>query len=923
MRSTPSPFIARIGGLPADVLEGFGSSLFSRQALDALEWERELGETRAELVDRLFSSIKHVSPELRRLLLNVKRDCFNGRSLARYEKLPQWKELSGPAGSLPERILELERRLAIWKSEFEAAYAQEAEREQAHLLALAENRRLRRGLALSNPLLVHTIEHLRRKKRGSLSGQDRKTEVSLLRFVSRAARKPSPYSTFTGLALGSMRGDLGGDAVRLLGADWHERSLLRLKRTLLDQYRDALLRFPLFRSGLRVVLNETIQEIAPDRYRLLRSGRWSLDEKTKWRFVQESLVKVSLTGPLIAWLLTHLDGRPTVLGQLIAELGEAFPKEETGRTLDRLLEIGFLDFLLPWPSNEGHLEPALLACLRSLPPDAKLQPFSDCLDRILSLEGGFVDAQDPASVVQEIDHLLGEAWLALEAFSGLPPEARPHTSPRGNFYEDVFLLPENGESPQDEIVEIPLATVDELAGTLEPVSRLSNLFNHRHDFLHAITAFMAQRWPERSEVSVLELFGEAQPLWNDYSRFLAAARRPDGWKSSFNPFELPQVQELDRLRQKVASDFVASIERDASGHHFTASGTASLLAEVPDRYLDSAGLCLLVQQADAHGDLWVLNRMYEGTGRYGSRFTPVMAEGMRRRYTDHFTGCSVLDSPEGPVELLDLMCAQGDTLNVHAVQTPRVLVLPGEAPGIPTSRRLSLADLRIRVAGEDRAPVVVDSAGRRYLPVHLGGASHAFMPMLVRFLSLFGPDELRSVFPPRPSAPISEVAVLPRLTIDRVVLMRKRWLFRPESLRQKVSLLSDPEAFVEVNRWRNTWQIPDRIFLLERIGHILFEERYKPQYFDFTSPLFLPILRAALETPDAVLGIEEVLPATEALPLDQKGKPWTVELLIDTLVTPREPNTVQSSAPTSSRVSGHPGAGREGFRQTEPGVAHF
>jgi hypothetical protein len=62
---------------------------------------------------------------------------------------------------------------------------------------------------------------------------------------------------------------------------------------------------------------------------------------------------------------------------------------------------------------------------------------------------------------------------------------------------------------------------------------------------------------------------------------------------------------------------------------------------------------------------------------------------------------------------------------------------------------------------------------------------------------------------------------------------------------------------------------------------------FKPQYLDFTSPLFVTVLRSNPHHPDGSIALEEVLPSRESYPLDREGNPWAVELLLDSLVLRR------------------------------------
>jgi hypothetical protein len=213
----------------------------------------------------------------------------------------------------------------------------------------------------------------------------------------------------------------------------------------------------------------------------------------------------------------------------------------------------------------------------------------------------------------------------------------------------------------------------------------------------------------------------------------------------------------------------------------------------------------------------------------------------------------------------------------------------------------------------------VDAEGTRYLAVHLGGASHAFMPDLVQFLSFFGPGEFRSVWPRRRARYEGNVEILDRLTIGNLIVARRRWSCQLVDL---LALLdrSDPAALVALTRWRARHGIPERVFVSERIRHVVLADRYKPQFLDLTSARFVPVLRAAIESSDGTVRFEEMLPCPTAFPHDTEERPWAVELMLDSVAFPWRSHTDSELASGRVRTSRH---AHSAARQQEPSPAHY
>src|SRR5205823_13337520 len=110
----------------------------------------------------------------------------------------------------------------------------------------------------------------------------------------------------------------------------------------------------------------------------------------------------------------------------------------------------------------------------------------------------------------------------------------------------------------------------------------------------------------------------------------------------------------------------------------------------------------------------MLNRMEEGTGRFASRYTALMPPGLQQRYRAELNRNGSCQVGGEEAELLDIYCVQGDTLNVHAVQTPKVLVLGGEQISIGKERCLNLAGIYVAI-DEDGCPYLCGPGGQRYL----------------------------------------------------------------------------------------------------------------------------------------------------------------------------------------------------------------
>ena len=877
MNDRAVPVIVRIAGLPAQVLEPFGSEACLGRVRAIQRLEGELASVRSLAVDRLHEKIDGAPAAVRHALIAIKRDCYNGRDLSARRSSSDWSIFEQAAPDLAARLDGLEQELAAERKGFEESFRSEQEREVRHLLGLAENENLKQGLALVSPELSQA-ERLR-KPFDSYKRKERRLIQSLVRYVSRAALKLSPFSTFTRLGLGNVE-DGGSSGVDLLLAGTTQTELRRIRKHVVVKYHALLRRFPAYRDQLHVQLNPSIEALAPGRYRFIVPFHWELRESTReFRYHLEAHASASLRGPLVEELISVLDkSRPyDELIQLLShKLGGEPPVIES--VVGKLLGTGFLLLLFPWPTNHFDPERQLLSFLERLPRDGALDEFSRSFERLLDLRDAALPAGARLQGYREIDELRLKGFRILTEALGLP-EAKEETQDR-HVYEDVFVLP--GTPGKDAVTRISRRSAEEALASARPLVLYSDLNYTRYELLHSLAAMAKKQWPAQREVDFLELFHAAQPLWGEYIK--AATGNIRQWKPDlWNPFELEEIEKLNRLRRTVLKEMVGCMREEGDELVLDREDAERAVSHIPDTYTPAFGPCLFAQPIPPDGRRWVLNHLLDGTGRFSNRYTTVMPEGLRERYSSHLGrgGADVTLFGE-PAEMIEILCARDDHLNVHKVQTARVIEMPGENPDLPPERRLGLRDLRVRLDGP--LPVLVDRSGQVLMPIFLGTNGLVGMPTLVRFLSRFGIGEFRVMHPARPTWEKDGVAVQPRLRIGNLVVRRKLWTFSPAATFAGFADSSDADLFLAVNRWRLARGIPERVFAAEKMqSKFDLWPLHKPQYIDFTSPSFLPVLRAAMESTPDELKLEEMLPSLEAFPADEHGRRWAFEAQLESI----------------------------------------
>jgi hypothetical protein len=876
------PIIVRIAGLPVDALVPFASDL-----VDAMrrleELDTLLAQSRSALVERLHAEVRGAPNEHRRLFIAIKRDSWNGRSLRKYRD-DRWAGLLQALAPLIEEVLYLEKRRETLQQELAAAYAEQYERERGALCGFLDDRVFLRGVALASEVLVENLPRLRRERNGGSQRRGRKLELSLLRYVSRTTLKLSPFSSLTATGLALVAEHPGPGAVALAGeASWEQRSTVRLQRFLCDLLLDTLLRYPAFRNSLPVFLNETVEARGGDSFRFIQPGSWGPDPVSgAVRYTRPSLVNVKLQGALIEELRQRPAGSSRPLPELLADLRGVFPSRSEAdlrSRLDRLLEIGFLSFDRPWGAADFVPEQKLLHHLGRIGTDTELIQIADSLRQIVRLLWEYATSSSPSDTAAEIGRRIQELLARVGALTGVDMSPFSSREPTGFFYEDVLI---EADLESRAVASLAPDRMAEALTDLTPLARLSTFYSHHPDFLYSLAALAAGRWPGETEVPFLDVFEAAYPLFQAYVKHDLASRSQHRLRgSAFNPSNLPVLERLRALRETTADAVRGCLELDGGTARLDRAAVNEILDRLPEPCAAARPFCAFLQPVDGERERWVLNQLVDGLGRLSSRYTAAMAPAMRSRYTSFFLDRSLLEDGEGTCEIVEILCPGGHTANVHLPQTRRVLVTPGHSVDLPAGQRLTPRDLVVRFQGSDRPPVMTDREGRRLLPVHLGGVAFRYMPTLSKFLALFGPGEMRLCAPYTKARPDGDLEVLDRHAIGDIVYRRRAWVFDVSGLSARFAGLTAESAFLAVNHWRLRHRILDSVFVAEPAAASGPDLRVKPQYINFTSPLFIEIFRSAISRDASRLWLTEALPAPDQIPKCGDGERLAVEIQLD------------------------------------------
>ncbi|MFC9005247.1 lantibiotic dehydratase [Streptomyces microflavus] len=884
-------FMVRVAGLPVESVRELRCPQSRRWADEVLDESAQLRLLAEKAGDQLHDLIGGSDDEpLRRALLKLRRDIFNNRLPATDSAdrvLGRVHSLDPAAASTLADWLTGRRALDGRLGAGAGLLAAETGRSREALRSLAGHERLRRGLLLASPALDAQLDAYRKQPPSAGARPDkkqRKIERSLLSYVYRTACKTSPFSTFTGVALGS----LGGSAGLRLRVEEEWRAQARLNVVALGRLADAVIADPARRADLPVAPASGWGR-DDDRVRYVRRWITAGDDDTAVTFdaVKDRLFFLRRSGTLDRLLTLFEERSGTVLryGDLVEWLArdQGAAREECEQYLGALLDVGMVQ--VPCLRTEVHDTDPLRAfqgALRGLE-----RPWADRLADRLEEPARCVERFADASP-DERRALLDALRAGLRAVQEEELGADRAKVPQTLLYEDAAAGARTEFDPD--------AWQQLAAGPLAAVERVLPAFDLTLPQRITFEGFFLARYGRGGRCDdLLKLVHDFhEDFFDQYMTFTATrtAYDADGtYVPEVNWLGLDRLRALDTARRTFTARMAALLEAAGPGAAEVRVDDA-FLAEVADELdglaADFAPMSHHLQIADRPGDpLVVLNRSYGGVSFPFSRFTELF-DGLDERL---FAGTEAI-VPEGAVLAEVTGGPVTSNLNLHGRLTPYEIVCPGERGTLDAEFRISLDDLHL-IHDPEAGRLVLRSArlDREVIPVYLGYLVPLALPELPRTLLLLSPTSMAplNVWAGVPEGAPDEggVTTRPRVRHGSLVLSRRSWSAPAAALPLHRAGAPEDGWFLDWHAFRREHDLPDRVFATVSDTGARGATGAKPQYLDFDSPLSLSAFEALIKTPQARVVFREALPDEDALHTVSGHGRHVAELAVETAVPVR------------------------------------
>ncbi len=836
-------FVVRVAGLPMEVLRRLRCEATIGAVEELVALQDRLRVEGEQLSQALYDVVGTVDdPALRRRLLALRRCVYQVRP-------PRPGVLDGVWAVLPA---DLAAGVAAWqqclaqldalRARAETTLARESGQMRLALADAAGDDWFRQGLVLASPDLYAELVKWRPAGPGARS--DDQLEVSLAKYLGRAAAKTTPYSTFTSLAEGrwTPAGPYPVQCVRV----WTRRSAVELAVRIALYLRRELASFPELRWHVRLRVNPTVTQ---DGAMLHFFPSRSLSRQHS-----EAVAEVAVT-PTLQRVLEAIRAVPDPCYATVAATLDPASGTAGVAYLDHLVEVGLLEAQLDVADQSlDHLGALSDALAEGTGP--RVDALRKLLKRLRAQLTRLADgggAQERSTSARAVGDTLHALYAQLDwTRRGLDVPVKDAV------FEDTVV------AGLDYRFALPDWTG--VLDDLRLLAGLSGLYDRCLPPRLALVAFCTDRYGPGSRVGFLEwcraVRDEVRRPGADLGTILTVP-----WLAATAGLDI--LERIKQLRWQITAHVRKSPVDQAGIRRIDRRALSDLVAALPEFVRPHDSVAFYGQPMIRHGTpYFVLNNSDAGFRRAHARLQRFAA---RAR-------CDAYPTPELPTAsgavYADVATIAGSNLNLRCSAAPYEITYPGSVSNRPAAEQIPLGDLDVVHDGiTDRLRLVWRSREVQVIPLHLGMLVDWALPWTYRLLmQAFGVSSFCGL-PQRLAGqsvlmPGQGVRRIPRLCLGNVVIARATWVVGSGDVPLREKNESPLSHLIRVTGWRREHGIPQQCFVRAATTYgapINLTKNRKPCYVDFSNQVFLRVFAQIAAQSDLQLVFQEVLPTDDDL----------------------------------------------------------
>jgi hypothetical protein len=905
----------RIGGDSFDIIKPLEYTVSREEYNKIKELSAQLDTIIDRINDELYSLISASNDKvIQNKLLNLKRDIFNKRDIKEID--------SAVKDKLDTSVLEkinlysgLKDKISIAEKSLKLSCENEIHGLRKNLKKLCGNETLNLGLNLSS----HSFSERLNKyiQLIEINKETLKTELSLIKYLTRISTKTSPFSYFTSTGLSTLQNNKVTEDIDITGTE--RINTLRINNYLFKALKELIFRTPEIKKVLLIHINPFLEE---------KNGNF---EYIVNRNNIETIQKLSVS-PELQYIVEFLTGKKEITYEEIINslLDEDSTNEEileVSMYIDKLVEFGIIELdyaasgldpywykklWLYFSQKEFKYKEELVSLLSKL--DETVNSFNN-----LNYQSREIIIKDVFSLIENtLKKIYIETAKAGQELSGEEADEKIEK----DFYKIFDLKAERIFYEDTKInLDIPF-NENELHELIEPLAKLIELMNNFQLFRQdadLMKYYFTNKLGKEGKINFLDFYASySEELKKPLDLFINAKMKeyngnPEN-KNFFKEFLMNYNNEnnyddyfLEKIEKRNSENnlFLKNIGiKYKSDEILNISGINLKISEIEEIYKKSYSPNILTQKESnvsysafiqffkKDGKLKaVLNQMLPGYGKFFSRFLHLFDAKLTE---------SIISENNKLLNDTDLFAENSDASffngNIHEPILNYEINAPGSHNQLNTESQINIKRLILKYDETNEELILLDDTlDKRVFVLDLGFLNLLFRSQMYIMLDKFSKykyvshiwltEHLKKMYMEE-----NKVSIIPRIIIeDKLVLQRKQW-FIPKKDFPQVHTKGGASLFLTLNKWRQQYDIPDEIFVqssdrtqanLKNLRANLKSniDDLKPQYISFNNPFTLNLLVSLINKADKYLTFEEMLPGSSELQLINEN-PFVIEHLM-------------------------------------------
>lgn len=832
--------------------------------------QKDLEATKEKLSEELHTFIATVSESKKRNhFIQIRRDMHN-------EKLvvldPQIEN------DFPILIKKLLNRYFIYahkkqalQAKGETYFSKETVQSKKIFLNLLKKPNFHNGITLSSSTLPESLKKYLHETK-SLP----KIERSLMKYLSRMYTKPSPFSTFTSLALATFAEK--SDILSFANKKITRKSYVANNHFLFHYLIGLLVQNKKVRKHLNIRLNQTIR-LSENQFVFLTNN-----------FNREAVQRITQTPALQAIYTFMQQEKHWQYNQLTKQLHTKqfanASETDLESYIDNLLVYGFVEYDLGISGTDRNWDRKFLQLLKPLVKEFSY--LAELIDTLSTLRKA-INRYEKASP-EKREQLLMDTFIKMKQTclllhtaaelpekerasfeSGFAKEEEKKKKKKSkteeaftHMYKTEFTIKPHTLLYEDTFFDTQLTLSTKVEKNLHILGELlscTGWFDTCTEQLYELADFFQKHYQPTEHIDLL-------PFYEDYYREKKEKKKT---KSQHSPL----LKTIHKRNHQWLDTFVNKTKPRL--HDDIIHLNRHDVAHIPQLTTPSSYGAFFHLMTDADAEpIIVINNTVPGFGKMFSRFLPL--------FPDDLTDKLRIWNEEKGKNLLFAETTDAATFNanIHPSLMPFELTAPGSYTTLPHNQHIQITDIEIVYKKTDnRVHLLHKKTQKEIFAFDLGFQGSNGRSELYGFLSKFTQGAHHHVRPLteaitnvlKKGKKKQQITILPRIIYENcVVLQRKTWEVSKQTLPVRNPQENDWSYFQRVTIWKKSLALPDEIFIKLDLN--------KPQYINFTNPFLVTLFEKVIEKmkSEEKLKIEEMLPNSKDLLL-ASGEKKVIEFL--------------------------------------------